>query len=156
MAICARATLWLGLAVDFWHVLEFRNPWQASLGPDLPDRTAKQRALFHSPHAQGIGLRILRIACINGRAANLAERMHSFGATVGGLGVAMRISAEEVEALRRRLNVGPERRPGQGLAVKTVADIDSARLDLCFVGDRAAVALSVDLHRDAPIKYCYG
>jgi hypothetical protein len=28
-----------------------------------------------------------------------------------------------------------------------VADTDSARLDLCFVGDRAAVASSVNLHR---------
>jgi hypothetical protein len=80
--------------------------------------------------------------------------MHSFGATVGGLGLAARISAEEVEALRRRLNVGPERRPRQRLAIKTVADIDSAHLDLCFVGDRAAVALSVNLHRDCSIKRC--
>src|SRR5215470_11492044 len=79
--------------------------------------------------------------------------MHSFGATVGGLGVAARISAEEVEALCRRLNAGPERRPRQGLAIKTVADIDGAHLDLCFIGDRAAVALSVNLHRNAPIKY---
>jgi hypothetical protein len=70
------------------------------------------------------------------RTANLAERMHSFGATVGGLGVAARISAVDVEALRRRLNVGPERRPRQGLAIKTVADIDSAHLDLCFVGTK--------------------
>ena len=34
--------------------------------------------------------------------------MHSFGATVGGLGVAARISPEEVEALRWRLNVDPK------------------------------------------------
>ncbi len=80
--------------------------------------------------------------------------MHPFGATVGGLGVAARISAEEVEALRRRLNVGPKRGPCQGLSIKTVADIDCAHLALCFVGDRAAVALSVNLHRDCSIKHC--
>src|SRR5262249_8392831 len=130
-----------------------RNPWQASLGPDLPDRTTKQRALVQSPHAQRIGLRIHRIARINGRTANLAGRMHSFGATVGGLGVAARVSAEEGEGLCLRLDVSPERRPRQGLAIKTVADIDGAHLDLCFVGDRAAVALSVNVHRNAPLNF---
>ena len=58
----SRAGLCLGLAVDVWHAFDFRNPWQASLSPDLPDRTTKQRALVQSAHAQGIGLRIHRIA----------------------------------------------------------------------------------------------
>src|SRR5262249_52137434 len=42
--------------------------------------------------------------------------MHSFGATVGGLGVAARISAEEVKALRWRLNCwsGTQTRSGSG------------------------------------------
>jgi hypothetical protein len=48
--------------------------------------------------------------------------MHPFRGTVGGLDVAARISAEEGEALRRRLNVGPERTKKEIELVTTFAD----------------------------------
>ena len=96
-------------------------------------------------YSQGIALGIVHRAGIDGRAAITAEGVAAFVAALGRLHITLRRAAQEHEMLGRSRDIYAERRAGERLAVRAVADGECRGIDLRFEGDLAAMAVSVDL-----------
>jgi hypothetical protein len=75
----------------------------------------------------------------------LPQSVKAFVAAFGGLDIGLGCAAQQHEMLGRCRDVGAKRRSGERLAISAVADVERIGIDLRLEGDRAAMAMSVDL-----------
>ena len=73
--------------------------------------------------------------------------MSALDAAVGGLEISLRMPRQEAKSLRGRGNGDAKRGSGEDLAIRAVADSDSLRIHFGLVGNRSAVAGTIDFHR---------
>lgn len=135
-----------GPGVTSRHTLKRWQPCKTAAVPDLPRWWAESVALVQTADPQRIRLGMLRGAGEHGTATVAAKGMHPLGAAVCGLDVFLKCSSQQAKRVDRGRNVGPEGRSGLPLAVSAVAEHDRSRLHVGFVGDGAAMALTVDFH----------
>src|SRR6186997_2025021 len=72
--------------------------------------------------------------------------MSSLGAAVGGLEIGLRMTRQQAKSLRSRRDGDAKRGSGEDLAIRAVADSNSLRIHLGLIGDRSAMAGTVDFH----------
>src|SRR5690242_12376789 len=103
-------------------------------------------ALLDSSNTKRIGWRFVERGSIDWRAAVAAEGVNTLGSAFGGFDVGLRLASDQHESLGWRRDVGAISRTGQGLAVGTVANANSVRVNLCLIGDIAAMTAAFNPH----------
>jgi hypothetical protein len=103
-------------------------------------------SLLDAPDSQTDVAGMIHVVRVEGRAAVRAERLGAAGAAVGRFHVHDGSTAEHHELLVRGWDGYAIGGPGQLLAVRAMANDNAFGVDVGFVRERAAMALSSDIH----------